>query len=262
MNKKNIKGTIVIIMLLASIVLFGFSTGITGVTQKGSSPGCTCHAPSPTSTVNVAITGPETLEIGEDALYTVTITGGPLAAAGTNIAVSGGTLAPENGLRLQSAELTHVSPRPAVSGQVVYTFQYTAPATPGTQTIYANGNSVNLNGNNTGDQWNFAPNKIITVTQVTAVNDKNSVYTFDLKQNYPNPFNPSTKINYSLQKSEHVKLVVYNTLGDEIAVLVNELQEPGSHSTQFDASQLSSGVYFYKLTSGNNTLSRKMLLLK
>jgi hypothetical protein len=92
---------------------------------------------------------------------------------------------------------------------------------------------------------------------------------FKLDQNYPNPFNPSTNIAYTvggvgLQASgfRDVRLVVYDLLGREVAVLVDERKAPGSHSIEFDGTGLSSGVYFYRLTAGPNIQSRKMVLMK
>ena len=71
-----------------------------------------------------------------------------------------------------------------------------------------------------------------------------------LYQNYPNPFNPVTKIKYDLPITNYVKLAVYDILGREVAVLFNEKQTAGKHEIKWDASNFSSGVYFYKLTSG------------
>ncbi|MDZ7766259.1 MAG: T9SS type A sorting domain-containing protein [Melioribacteraceae bacterium] len=72
---------------------------------------------------------------------------------------------------------------------------------------------------------------------------------FSLSQNYPNPFNPTTSIKYQVSSSEKVILKVYDILGREIKTLVNEVKSPGSYEVQFDASQLASGVYFYRLTA-------------
>jgi len=88
------------------------------------------------------------------------------------------------------------------------------------------------------------------------------VRNYTLSQNYPNPFNPSTKIDYNLAKSGFVKLSVYNLLGKEVATLVNGNQEAGLHTVRFDAANLSSGVYFYKLQAGNTVLTNKMVFLK
>jgi hypothetical protein len=85
---------------------------------------------------------------------------------------------------------------------------------------------------------------------------------FDVRQNFPNPFNPSTTINYSIAKSGFVTLKIYNMLGQEIANLVNENKSVGNYSALFDASQLSSGTYLYKLSSGNQHISKKMILIK
>ena len=85
---------------------------------------------------------------------------------------------------------------------------------------------------------------------------------FELFQNYPNPFNPSTILNYQLPVSNNVKLVIYDILGREAATLVNEKQQPGKYQVTWDASNLASGVYFYKLISGDFTQIRKMVVVK
>lgn len=89
-----------------------------------------------------------------------------------------------------------------------------------------------------------------------------SILGYTLNPNYPNPFNPATQINYQIPKDGNVKLVVYNSLGQEIKTLVNQYQSGGSYVVQFDASELPSGVYIYKLTSGNFSAVKKMLLTK
>jgi len=99
---------------------------------------------------------------------------------------------------------------------------------------------------------------------VTAIepNDVEEPTKFALNQNYPNPFNPTTKIGYLLEQQGHVRLSVYNLLGQEVAVLVDEVRNCGLNSITFDASSLSSGLYFYKLQVNQKTLTKKMLLLK
>lgn len=87
-------------------------------------------------------------------------------------------------------------------------------------------------------------------------------YTFELAQNYPNPFNPTTTINYSIPTNGLVTLKVFNILGQEVKTLVNKEQIAGIHKVSFDASQLASGVYIYRLSSGNFVNSKKMLLIK
>ena len=85
---------------------------------------------------------------------------------------------------------------------------------------------------------------------------------FALKQNYPNPFNPTTKINYQIPKASFVTLRVYDVLGKEVATLVNEEKSAGSYEFQFDGSELSSGIYFYKLNAGSFTQINKMTMIK
>jgi hypothetical protein len=85
---------------------------------------------------------------------------------------------------------------------------------------------------------------------------------FGISQNYPNPFNPVTTIKYTLPKTGYVTLKVYNTLGEEVAVLVNEIKEAGIYNVGFDASKLSGGVYFYRIVAGKISQVKKMILLK
>ena len=86
--------------------------------------------------------------------------------------------------------------------------------------------------------------------------------TFMLHQNYPNPFNPTTLIKYSLPSDEYVTLKVFDVLGREAAILVNEKQGVGEHMVVFNAAQLSSGIYFYTLTAGTYKETRKMIIAK
>ncbi|MDD5363465.1 MAG: T9SS type A sorting domain-containing protein [Ignavibacteria bacterium] len=86
--------------------------------------------------------------------------------------------------------------------------------------------------------------------------------TFSLNQNYPNPFNPSTEISYSIKENSFVTLKVYNILGKEIAALVNQNQKQGAYTVSFKTSNLSSGIYFYKLTAGSFVDTKTMMLIK
>ena len=85
---------------------------------------------------------------------------------------------------------------------------------------------------------------------------------FDLKQNYPNPFNPVTNIEFDLPKSEFVNLRIFNALGQEVKLLVNETKPAGSYRVDFNASGLPSGTYFYRLTAGDFVKTMKMVLVK
>ncbi|MDR3609232.1 MAG: T9SS type A sorting domain-containing protein, partial [Ignavibacteriaceae bacterium] len=317
--------------------------------------GCTCHS-SINTAVTVTITGPSSLSVNTAGTYTLTITGGPLAAGGCDIAASSGTLATVNSdLQLLSGELTQVSPKSASSGSVTFQFSYTAPATTGNQTLYATGISVNSNNSSSGDAWNNAPNFTVSVTAVTPVELKsftasisgsdvqlnwstateinnsgyridrmnlnntswetiafikgsgnstiNHEYTYtdrnlnagrytyrlvqvdfngsaaihnlqgevnipaplnyELSQNYPNPFNPSTLIKYQLPENSDVNIKIYNASGEEVAQPVNGNMPAGAHEVVFNASHLSSGVYYYVIRAGNQFVqTKKMILLK
>jgi len=83
-----------------------------------------------------------------------------------------------------------------------------------------------------------------------------------LSQNYPNPFNPSTTIRYELPKASHVTLKVFNVLGQEVAVLVDEMQDAGFKSVAWDASGFASGVYFYRMQAGTIIETKKLILIK
>lgn len=85
---------------------------------------------------------------------------------------------------------------------------------------------------------------------------------FTLMQNYPNPFNPSTEISYQLPALSRTTLIVYDAIGREAAVLVNEVKEAGYYTATFDASKFASGIYFAKLQSGEKVQMKKMLMLK
>ncbi len=89
---------------------------------------------------------------------------------------------------------------------------------------------------------------------------------YSLSQNYPNPFNPKSKIKYQIAntqiKNQNVKLVIYNSLGEEMEILVDQIQQPGIYEVEFDGSKLSSGVYYYKITTGEFIETKKMLMIK
>lgn len=111
------------------------------------------------------------------------------------------------------------------------------------------------------------------IPNITSVNDETlKPVSFKLYQNYPNPFNPTTKIKYSVMQTNSplleggrgvlTTLKIYDILGNEISTLVNELKPPGTYEVDFDASKLSSGVYIYRLISGDFSSGRKMILLR
>jgi hypothetical protein len=123
----------------------------------------------------------------------------------------------------------------------------------------------------TRDGWYVDDIGVLVYTIPTSLPEETEpVFEFSLGQNYPNPFNPSTTIKYSIPtviasgttQSQLVTLRVYDILGNEIATLVNEEKPAGSYEVNFDASRLTSGIYFYKLQAGSFVATKKMILLR
>jgi hypothetical protein len=94
------------------------------------------------------------------------------------------------------------------------------------------------------------------------VTENNIPVRYKLSQNYPNPFNPVTTISYSIAKNSVVKLCVYDLLGREIKSLVNEYQNSGDYQVIFNAVDLPSGIYFYRIKAGDYFETKKMILIK
>ncbi len=117
--------------------------------------------------------------------------------------------------------------------------------------------------------WGWLIDDLTIQGQYVGVNDNSSIVNnFTLDQNYPNPFNPNTTINYTIpttnvkKQSNPVVLKVYDLLGREIKTLVNRIQKPGKYSVNFDGSNLSSGIYYYRLEAADFVQTKKMILLK
>ena len=113
-------------------------------------------------------------------------------------------------------------------------------------------------------------NESITSNEVTTwsntinkeTNSNTTKIEYKLYDSYPNPFNPKTIINFSLRAGGFVKLQVFNSVGQQVRLLLDEMKDEGSYSVSFDAGNLPSGVYFYRLTAGDFTAVKKMMLIK
>jgi hypothetical protein len=115
------------------------------------------------------------------------------------------------------------------------------------------------------DDWTFgwARFKPEITTDVEEIKISNTIPDgYNLSQNFPNPFNPTTRISFSVVEPTNIKLTVYNILGQQVSVLVNDFKTTGSYEVNFDASSLSSGIYIYSLEAGSIVVSKKMTLLK
>jgi hypothetical protein len=281
--KKNILVSLLFILLV--LVIYGsvraFDDGIVGLTPKGgNTEGCSCHSLTPFPNVKVSIVGPSSVAAGDTVEYKLKISGGPLVRAGCDIAASNGLVivSPADTLlqRLQatstSYELSQIWPKLPVNDTVTFIFRYIAPNTPGIfDTLFATGNSINYNGAHDSDEWNYANNKAILITNSVGIRNISSVAKdFHLGQNYPNPFNPSTSIQYAIGIRQFITLKVYDVLGNEVATLVGEYRDAGNYETEFNADKLSSGVYYYQLRAGDPSTSsgqgfvetKKMILLR
>ncbi|HVN48351.1 MAG TPA: T9SS type A sorting domain-containing protein [Bacteroidota bacterium] len=191
---------------------------------------------------------------GKDTLtFTADTTGSYLAHIfGQNLSGSNQTITlSENGTTLITAALPckTVNSKVDSTGNDVVTAAFTL--TKGAHKIVLSGANANI------DYLQF-----IYQYLVTGVSASQHPSAFALEQNYPNPFNPSTKINFTLAKAANVKLTVYNLLGQKVATLLENRMDAGQHSVTFDASKLTSGVYFYRIEAGDFTMAKKMLLLK
>lgn len=256
--------------------LTGLFNGIVGVTKKTTDFGCGCHGFENTQT-HVQIIGPSAVAPGDTAEFRVIVTSDTLFyAAGTDIATYYGDLFPspddtllrrDSNFKSMDYELTHKFPKLVQNDTVSWKFLYIAPNTPEVyDTIYANGNAVDLDSNSSdGDKWNYADNKVIHVTTTSILYNNGIAGDFKLNQNYPNPFNPTTNISFTIGKASNISLTVYDLNGKAVATLVNnQYYGLGDYSIAFDAAKfkLSSGVYFYKLSTGSNSEIKKMVLVK
>lgn len=143
----------------------------------------------------------------------------------------------------------------AISASITY-----CQGVPGVK-IWCAGGSIQ--GQTTRPLDVFADTCLLNCTgPLTGINSNYMPVQFSLKQNYPNPFNPQTKISFNIPKGSNVKLTITDILGKEMFVLLDEFRQAGTHEVVFDGSTSASGVYFYKIETGDFTDSKKMVLIK
>lgn len=145
------------------------------------------------------------------------------------------------------------------------TLQSTSMYTTGSGTDPGDYNAIVISqfGSATVNQSGVAISNLkVSISNPVSVEDGEVVKAFNLEQNYPNPFNPSTVVGFQLSVAGQATLKVYDLLGREVAVLVNGVLPAGSHSATFDATNLTSGVYIYKLEAGGRSMTKRMTLIK
>jgi hypothetical protein len=235
------------------------------MTLRDGGTGCICHQ-NQSDSVIVWIEGPDSVAVNDTVQFRLLMTGGPAITGGFNIASYYGELNSRDTLtKILSGELTHTSPNPFTIDTVFWIFNYIAPDSIVVDTLYSVGNSTNDDGNpQPGDEWNFGENIIVTVIDMPVnVENKNlQPETFVLYQNYPNPFNPSTNFRFRIADFGFVSLKVYDVLGNEVATLVNEEKPAGEYEIEFSGKGLTSGIYFYNLSTRGFSETKKMILMK
>jgi len=242
--------------------------------------GCVCHTVERDFSVDVWVEGPDTLYVGQVGLYKMFLAGGPAEAGGYNVAGRFGemvlvdTFSFQHPLAMNELTQAFSLPFPSPQDTIYWEFGYLASDSSFTDTIYSCGLSLVWDTiPDPLDRWNFGPKFPLTILPVTAVESEQKELpdNFFLSQNYPNPFNPSTKIKFTIpnaviasetKQSQMVTLKVFDSLGNEVAILIKEEKPVGTYEVEFDASFLPSGIYFYRLQAGTYVKTKKMILLK
>ncbi len=130
-----------------------------------------------------------------------------------------------------------------------------------TKSIEPTGGTVTLRNLNSIDSNGI--HHPIDLTVITGIEKPKEIPSnFTMSQNYPNPFNPSTKIKFTVPQAGQINLKIFNSLGQEVKTLVSEEKDIGNYEVSFNASNLPSGIYFYKLQAGSFIESKKMILMK
>jgi len=262
-------------------------TNLIGCTELNGN-GCVCHTVERDFSVDVWVEGPDTLYVGEMGLYKMFLAGGPAEGGGYNVAGRFGemvlvdTFSFQHPLAMNELTQAFSIPFPTPQDTIYWEFGYLASDSSFTDTIYSCGISLVWDTiPDPLDRWNFGPKFPLTILPVTSVDpdDEKLPDNFVLSQNYPNPFNPTTKIKYTISQSIilsemknliPIQLKVYDILGNEIAILVNEEKPAGNYEVVFGGDGLTSGVYFYQLRAGNPLTgsgqgfmeTKKMVLLR
>lgn len=252
--------------------------GIVGMTTKNGF-GCYCHSENPTPSVLVWVDGPDTLNSGEEGIYTLFLSRDSTVTAGFNVATQFGLLGVVDSLESYwyEDELTHLVPKPSFGSDTVsWIFSYKAPDSTFllVDTLFSVANSANQDTMATEeDKWNFGEKFLVTIvgpTSVSGGSDGGRPVAYQLHQNYPNPFNPSTTIGFDLPEAASVSLTLYDAAGRHVRDIAASEYPAGSHRLILgdQGRPLTSGVYFYRLVAVSGlsravfTATKKMVLVR
>lgn len=242
-------------LILLFTDVFSFPAGVALRTRKTTSLGCgNCHIFG--TTLTGSFSGPDSVNTGQTVQFTIQYSGTNAGLYGVDIAAKFGALSPGSSsayMKILSGELVQKT------GLSVTTliFDYTAPTVPGTDSLYAT-----IDKGEPG-VWNWVQEKKIVVRLPAAIKNESGIVSgYKLNQNYPNPFNPETKIEFSIPVADFVGLFIYDIQGREVEKIVNAILPAGNYSYVWNAHNLPSGIYYYRITAGKFIQTRSMILLR
>lgn len=244
-----------VFLILFFTDVFSFPAGVALRTRKTTTLGCgNCHIFG--TSLTGSFSGPDSVNTGQTVQFTLQYSGTNAGLYGVDIAARYGTLAPGSSsayLKILSEELV----QKAGLTVTALTFNYTAPSTPGIDSLFAT-----IDKGEPG-VWNWVPEKRIIIRLPAAIKNESGIVSgYKLNQNYPNPFNPETTIKFELPYTSFVNLSIYNLIGEKVATLVNEQLEQGVHFINFKGNNLASGLYVFRLSAGEVSFTKTMMLLK
>ncbi|MBK6507383.1 MAG: hypothetical protein IPG02_17450 [Ignavibacteria bacterium] len=232
----------ILAFLTISVSTYGDEGGRTGRTRKTSTSGCSCHG-SAVSGVTLSNQRTSSVVKGQTAQFSLVITRSGLTGAGLDVATRRGTLAAvTSGTRLQSGEITHNNNLPMTAGSITILFNYTAPATAGVDTLWADGLASNSDGNESGDQWNWAVNRNVNIIEPSS--------TLNLTALIEGLYNPGT----NTLVSDTATIYLRNTTSPYAIVSSSKAILNSSGVGAFTFTGVSNGVPYYIVLTHRNAI--------
>jgi hypothetical protein len=234
--------TLILMFLSISISTYGDQGGRTGRTRKSSTTGCSCHGSAVTG-VSATINGPTSVVKGQTAQFSLVISRAGQTGAGLDVATRRGTLAAvTSGTRLQSGEITHNNNLAMSGGTITILFNYTAPATAGVDTLWANGLASNSNGAEDGDQWNWAVNRNVNIIEPSS--------TLNLTALIEGLYNPGT----NTMTADTATVILRNSTSPYAIVSSSKAVLNSSGTGAFTFTGVSNGVPYYIVLTHRNAI--------